>query len=289
MKKVLFLVLLFSVVIFSPVQAEDKKDSDAVVTMGEVVVTATRDNQETRKVPANVTVITAEEIEKSGATTVVEALDKLESIQFRTSSGNSSQAYIDMRGIGGDNPYGKTLVMLDGRRLNRTDMSSINWLEIPVDTIEKIEIVRGPGSVLYGDAAIGGVINIITKKGQGEPKFNASVLMGSYGLNDERVGVTGATGKWTYAINGENNFNSGYRERSKYSAQGGGFNFGYSANDLLNVSLGVSFNKADYQMPGALSKGMMEQNPRQYGNPDDDGSDKYTNINLGIKSFWGSW
>ena len=202
MKKVLVLVLLSSVVSFSVLHAESRNyaapDADdesnagsendyapnALVTMGEVVVTATRDTQEIRKTPANVSVITAEEIEKSGATTVVEALDKLESIQFRTSSGNSSQAYIDMRGIGGDNPYGKTLVMLDGRRLNRTDMSSINWLEIPVDTIERIEIVRGPGSVLYGDAAIGGVINIITKKGKGEPKFNISVLAGSYGLND---------------------------------------------------------------------------------------------------------
>jgi iron complex outermembrane recepter protein len=310
MKKILVLVLLFPLVNFSLLHAENGKyvapdasdtpnagrknvyvSSDALVTMEEIVVTATRDTQEIRKAPSSVTVITAEEIEKSGATTVVEALDKLESIQFRTSSGNSSQAYIDMRGIGGDNPYGKTLIMLDGRRLNRTDMSSINWLEIPVDTIEKIEVVRGPGSVLYGDAAIGGVINIITKKGKGEPKFNVSVIAGSYGLNDERVGVTGAAGKWTYAVNGENNFNSGYRERSKYSAQGGGFDAGYSANDLLNFSLGVSFNKVDYQMPGALTKAEMEQDRTQYqpGCSDDDGSDKYTNINLGIKSFWGPW
>ena len=298
MKKVFVLVLLFSLVFFSPLHAESKND-DAPVTMEEIVVTATRDQQETRKVPANVTVITAEDISKSGATTVVEVLDKLESVQFHTSSGNSSQAYIDMRGIGGDNPYGKTLVMLDGHRLNRMDMASIDWLQMPVDTIERIEIVRGPGSVLYGDAAIGGVINIISKKGQGELKFNTSVLVGSYGLNDERAGVTGATGKWTYALTGENNFNFGYRERSKYSAQGGGFDVGYSANDLLNVSLGVSFNKIDYQMPGALTKEQMEQNPRQYqsyppalfstATPDDDGRDKHTNVNLGIKSFWGSW
>jgi iron complex outermembrane receptor protein len=299
MKKVLVLVLLFSFVIFSPVKAEDKKAGDAIVTMGEIVVTATRDTQEIRKTPSNVTVITAEEINNSGATTVVEILDKLESIQFRTYSGNSSQAMVDMRGIGGDNPYGKTLVMLDGRRLNRTDMASINWLQTPVNTIERIEIVRGPGSVLYGDAAIGGVINIITKKGKSEPKFNASFLAGSYGLDDERVGVTGAAGHWTYAVTGENNFNSGYRDRSKYSAQGGGFDGGYSANDLLNVSLGVSFNKTDYQMPGALTKEQMEQDRRQYqpampayfmnAHPDDDGSDKYTNVNLGFKSFWGAW
>ena len=298
MKKVFLLILLFSVANFSEAQAQNKSDDNTAVTMGEIVVTATRDKQETRKTPANVTIITADDISKSGATTVVDVLDNLESIQFRTSSGNTSQAYVDMRGMGGDNPYGKTLVMLDGRRLNRTDMSSINWLQIPVNNIERIEVVRGPESVLYGDAAIGGVINIITKKGKAQPQFNASAIVGSYGLNDERVSVTGATEKWTYAANGENNFNFGYRERSKYSAQSGGFDLGYTASDLLSVSLGVSFIKTDYQMPGALTKLQMEQDRRQYqpaGGPwspahsNDDGSDKYTNVNLGIKSFFGSW
>ena len=108
------------------------------------------------------------------------------------------------------------------------------------------------------------MINIITKKGKGKPAFNASVLGGSYGLHDERVGVSGAVDKWTYAVTGENNFSSGYRDRSKYSAQGGGFDVGYSANDLLNLSLDVSFNKVDYQMPGALTKDQMGQDRRQY-------------------------
>ncbi len=270
-----------------------------MVTMEAVVVTATRDTQEIRKTPSSVDVITSEEIAESGATTLVEVLDKVESVQFRTYSGNSSQSQIDMRGFGGDNPFGKTLIMLDGRRLNRTDMASINWLQMPVNSVEKIEIVRGPGSVLYGDAAIGGVINIITKKGQGKPTFNVSAIGGSYGLHDERIGVNGASGKWTYALTGENNFSSGYRDRSKYSAQGGGLDVGYSASDLLNVSLGVSFNRVDYQMPGALTKEQMDQDRRQYqpampdyymnANDDNDGSDKYTNINFDVKSFWGAW
>jgi iron complex outermembrane recepter protein len=296
MKKVFVFVLLLFAVFPLNIHAQTKNDEDSAVKMGEVVVTATRDKQETRKTPANVTVITAEDISKSGATTVVDVLDNLEGIQFRTSSGNSSQAYIDMRGIGGDNPYGKVLILLDGRRLNRTDISSINWLQIPVNNIERIEIIRGPGSVLYGDAAIGGVINIITKKGKTQPQFNASTIVGSYGLNDERVSLIGATDKWTYSINGENNFNFGYRERSKYSAQSGGLDFGYSASDLFNVSLGVSFIKTDYQMPGALTKAQIELDRRQYqpagwapAHFNDDGSDKYANVNLGIKSFFGSW
>jgi iron complex outermembrane receptor protein len=273
--------------------------SEKAVTLEEVVVTATRDREEIRKVPANVSVISEEEIKKSGATTVVEVLEKLESIQFRSYSGNPSESVIDMRGFGGENPFGKTLIMLDGRRLNRADMRSINWMQIPLNNIERIEVVRGPGSVLYGDSAIGGVVNIITKKGEGPLKVNASVLAGSDGLHNERVGVSGAADKWTYALTGENNFSFGYRERSKFLSQGGGFDVGYNASDLLNVSLGLSFNKTDYQMPGALTKEQMEQNRRQYqpatpvngtsAAPDDDGSDKYTNVNLGIKSLFGSW
>jgi iron complex outermembrane receptor protein len=282
---------------FALAAPQDVAQEKAIV-MEEVVVTATRDREEVRKVPANVSVISEGEIKKSGATTVVELLDKIESIQFRTYSGNSSQALIDMRGFGGDNPFGKTLVMLDGRRLNRPDMSSINWLQIPLNDVERIEVVRGASSVLYGDAAIGGVINIITKKGEGPPKFNASVIAGSYGLHNERVGVRGSTDKWIYALNGENNFSAGYRDRSKLSSRGGGVNVGYDASEMFNISLGVSFNRTDYQMPGALTKAQMEQDRRQYqpatpanwanAAPDDDGSDTYTNINLGIKSLLGS-
>jgi iron complex outermembrane receptor protein len=297
---IIYVLSVFFVDVTVSVSAETKDTTQgSTITMEEVVVTATRDKEEIRKVPAHVSVITEEEIKKSGATTVVEVLDKLESIQFRNYSGNSSQAVIDMRGFGGDNPYGKTLIMMDGRKMNRPDMSSINWLQIPLNNIERIEVVRGASSVLYGDAAIGGVINIITKKGRGKPQFNASVIAGSDGLHNERVGVTGSMDKWTYALVGENNFNFGYRERSKLSSLGGGFDVGYDASDLLNVSLGVSFNKTDYQMPGALTKVQMEQNRRQYqpatpanwanAAPDDDGSDKYTNVNLGAKSYFGSW
>ena len=301
LRSVFFSILIFSVFVTGVAvsTAAEVKDQRSAITMEEVVVTATRDREEVRQIPANVSVITSKQIEQSGATNVVEVLNKLDSIQFRDYSGNSSQAVIDIRGFGGDNPFGKTLILLDGRKMNRPDMSSINWLQIPLDNIEKIEVVRGASSVLYGDAAIGGVINIITKKGMGKPKFNASVIAGSYGLHNERVGVTGSSDKWTYAVNGENNFNFGYRERSKLSSQGGGFDVGYDASDWFNVNLGLSFNKTDYQMPGALTKAQMQQDRRQYqpatpanwasAAPDDDGSDKYTNVNLGIKSLLGSF
>ena len=215
------------------------QQATGAVPMEEVVVTATRDTEEVRSVPANVSVITAKDIEESGATSLVEVLQKLESIQVRTYSGNPSQATIDLRGFGGDNPSGKTLVLLDGKRLNNPDMNSINWLQISLSNIEKVEVIRGAGSVLYGDSAIAGVINVITKKGEGKPEVSASVIGGSYGLHDEQVGIRGSQGKVSYALNGENSGMQGYRDRSTYTSRGAGLNLGYSGGEFWNASFAL--------------------------------------------------
>ena len=292
MKKLLsYIVVLFvCTFLFLPASISAREEED-VVTMEEVVVTATRDKEEIRKIPANVSVITAKDIEESGATSIVEVLENLASINFVSWSGNPSQAYIDMRGFGGDNPFGKTLIMLDGRRLNRPDMASVNWLQIPINNVERIEVVRGASSVLYGDSAVAGVINIITKRGVGKPKVNASVIAGSYGLHDERVGVTGSTGRLSYALTGENQKTFGYRERSKFSSKGAGLNLSYDCSDYFDISLGLSFNKTDFDMPGCLTKAQMEQDRRQYqpGHSYDDSSNKYSNVNLKMESFLGDF
>ncbi|MCD6487294.1 MAG: TonB-dependent receptor [Syntrophobacterales bacterium] len=271
-----------------PIFAQEEVE---VITLEETVVTASRDKEEVRKIPANVSVITAKDIEESRATSIVEVLENLASINFRTFSGNPSQATIDMRGFGGDNPHGRTLIMLDGRRLNRPDMSSVNWLQIPINNVERIEVVRGAGSVLYGDSAVAGVINIITKRGKGKPEVDVSVIVGSYGLHDERVGITGSTDRLSYALTGENQKTFGYRERSKFASKGAGLNLGYDASDYLDVTLGLSFNKTDFDMPGSLTKAQMEQDRRQYqpGHSYDDSSNKYYNANLGIESILGDF
>jgi len=258
--------------------------------MDEVVVTATRDAQEIRKVPANVTVITSEDIRKSGATSVPEVLDKLDGIHFRTYSGNPSQAQIDLRGFG-DNSHGRTLVLLDGRRLNRPDMSGINWLQIPVNNIERIEVVRGPGTVLYGDNSIGGTINIITKRGAGKPQTELSAIGGSYGLMDGRGSVSGGLEKFSYSLNGQYQGLDGYRDRSKFSSGGIGANLGYNFSEHLDTNLGLSYNNTKYQLPGVLTQSQFEQDPRQAqpGHTNDDSDAKYYNANMGITSVLGGF
>jgi len=275
----------------APPVGHRENSGTAALRMDEVVVTATRDWEEVRRVPADVSVITEEDIKKSGATSLVEVLEKLEGIQIRSYSGQSPQAMVDLRGFGGDNPFGKTLVLIDGRRQNRPDMSSNNWFQIPLGNIERVEVVRGANTVLYGDNAIGGVINIITKKGKGKLSGAASATFGSYGLHNERVGATGKQGKLSYAVNGENYFSWGYRDRSKLASQSAGFDFGYDLSDHIQLSLGIAGNRSDYNLPGALTKAQMNQDRRQYqpatpenwanAAPDDDGRDRTGRITLG--------
>lgn len=264
-------------------------EPEQAVRLDEVVVTATRGLEEVRKIPANVSVITAEDIEKSGAVSIVEVLERLESINVRSYTGNPFQAMVDLRGMGGDNPFGKILVMLDGRRMNRPDMASVNWLQVPLATVDRIEVVRGSGSVLYGDSAVAGVINVITKKGEGPPSANGSVMFGSYGLRDERLGVAGSEGKLSYSLSGEHLKTFGYRDRSKFSSKGGAVDLGYEATDRLKLSLGLSYNEMDYELPGTLTKEEMAISRKRAQNLNDESSDSYGNIDFRIEALLGEY
>jgi len=257
--------------------------------MGEVVVTATRDAQEVRKVAANVTVITADDIQKSGATSVAEVLTGLVGLNVTSYSGNSAQSTVDMRGFGTESGYLRNLVLLDGRRLNRPDLAGANWVEIPLQEIERIEVVRGANSVLYGDSAIAGTINIITKRGEGKPKGEVAFIGGSYNTYDGRVGVRGSTDKVYYALSGEEQTTKGYRDRSAFTSGSAGGSIGYNPTDKLDVSLGITYNKTDSQLPGALTQAQVNANRKQAQNPDDDASASFFDANLLAKTVLGNY
>jgi iron complex outermembrane receptor protein len=275
------------------------EDAERTAVLQEVVVTATRDPEEVRKVPAHVTVITEKEIRDSGVTSLVEILERQEGIQFRSYSGQEPLSVIDLRGMGGDNPYGKVQIQINGRRLNRPDMASVNWFQVPLSQVERIEIVRGAGSVLYGDSAVAGVINIITRRGEGKPAFHVSAVAGSYGLHNEKAAVSGSEKKWSYAVSGENYFSLGYRNRSTVSSQGAGLDLAYDVSDRLGLSMGVSFNRTEYELPGNLTEAEMAADRRQYqparpaywtaASSDDDGRDKQTEIRFRIESILGDF
>lgn len=166
----------------------------ATDALDEMVVTATRFNSTPEASSVSVAVITAEDIKKSTAQTLPALLAQHAGIQVRSNDGTPDMA-IDLRGFGMTGNQ-NTLVLLDGQQLNDIELTSIRWSAIPLDSIERIEIINGSGAVLYGGGATGGTINIITKRPGKDAKGAASARVGSYNTKEWQLSL-GASGEHT--------------------------------------------------------------------------------------------
>lgn len=132
--------------------------------------------------PASVAVIDREQIEASASSDLLEVLRSQAGLQIRDTMGDGNRAAISLRGFG-ENAANNTLVLVDGRRLNQPTLASADLNSVPLANIERIEIIRGAGTVLYGDQAVGGVINIITRT----PSSNEAYVEASRGSHDHEA------------------------------------------------------------------------------------------------------
>jgi len=165
-----------------------------------VIVTSTRLSEDTARLPASVTILTAEEIKRSPAPTLPELLALQAGVTLRSLYGNhASRATVDIRGFGAASTQ-NTLILLDGRRLNDIDLSAVDFTAIPLESIARIEIIRGGGGVLYGDGAVGGAINIITKQ-PGRTGTTGSVSVAGESYNSYRLDASLSHGQEAFAIN----------------------------------------------------------------------------------------
>ncbi len=141
--------------------AEEAEEEVKAFDLGQVVVTATKTEKRVEDAPGSVTVISREEIERRNIKTMDEALSELKGIFVKRGKGlMDATTSVRMRGFSGDE---YTLILLDGQPLNDGYTGGLEWGMMPVDNIERIEVIRGASSALYGGNAMGGVINIITK------------------------------------------------------------------------------------------------------------------------------
>lgn len=163
-----------------------------------IVVTASRTPQPLKDVVGDVSVISSEDLQKSGQSSLADALGKQAGVQFYTSGGAQTITGVHLRGTNTKH----TLVLIDGMRINGAISSSVQWGAIDPATIERVEILRGAASSLYGSDAIGGVINIITKKSGEDRPFAAwgNIGIGSYDTFKSSIGFSGANSGWDYAL-----------------------------------------------------------------------------------------
>lgn len=233
-------------------EESSSKDDDAL-EVKDVVVSSTRlpgEPVDARTLPAKVTVITAEDIRKSGAKTVQEAIQWATGIVMYDQVGNNFQQTVDLRGFNAQ-PVPHTTVVVDGMRMNEPDFNTINFDLIPYETIDRIEIIPG-ASAIYGKNAMGGVINIITKRGQDTHQATGETMFGSFHRERYTVNASGPLGKFDYYTNYSRETESGFRDESGARISRFFGKLGYRPTEHTDLTLSYTYVMDHLQQAGSL-------------------------------------
>jgi vitamin B12 transporter len=181
---------VLSMAVAASVQAQE-------IEVNPVVVSASRMEQPLSQVLPSVSVITRSDIEKSQAATLADLLQGEAGVEFSRTGGPGSTTSFFLRGQNSVN----TVILIDGVRTQVDGGGSLTVTDFPLSMVERIEILRGNASALYGEAAIGGVINITTRHTRGSPKANYSATLGSYGTRSVTAGYGGEVEDYSFDFN----------------------------------------------------------------------------------------
>lgn len=248
-----------------------------------IVVTPTRFEESAPRTPGNLIVITQQDIERTPTTSVPDLLAGTVGTMVTPLYGALGiDSSVSLRGTGsGGTTTSNTLVLLNGQRLNPIDSGSIDWSLIPLSSIERIEVMPGSGTVLYGDRSTGGVINIITKKAADTRYVSAGV--GSYGLRELSMQTGASAGSTDGSLYFQYGASDGWRTNSnqeRYSL-GGRVNFLNEAGKRAFVDL-AAFQE-NLGQPGGLWRAEYVADPTQSLHPHDSSDRKGFRIRPGFE------
>ncbi len=257
---------------------EGQQAEDVEVKVEEVVITDTRlpsAEADIYSVPSKVTVVTAKEIQESGAKTVQEALQNITGVVWYDQIGNAFQQTIDLRGFSGQ-PVPNTSVFVDGVRVNEPDFNTVNFDLIPLEAIERIEVLPG-SSAIYGKNALGGVINIITKRGAEERQATGDVAFGSFGRQRYNLNASGPLGKFDYYANVTREQEVGFRQDSSAGISRIFGKLGYRPTEATDLAVAYTYVKDKLEQAGTLPISLAEVDPTLNFTPGDQ-DDKDSNF-----------
>jgi len=258
--------------------------------LSEIVITASKIEEPIRRIPKSVTIITKEDIQQSPSNNIVDLLSRESGIILKNLFGHDKQAGIDIRGMGA-NSGSNIMVMMDGVKLNPPDLAGPDLSSVHMDQIERIEIIRGGGSVFYGDGAVGGVINIITKKGERKPDFRSFYSYGSYETHDFRASFNRPISH--LMLNGSADYfdSHGYRENGGLEKKDASVQAGYEWGDHIRLSLRGSIHEDKYGLPGpTINRADLDSKVlrRAASRPEDSGETNDRHLTAGMEIETGS-
>jgi iron complex outermembrane recepter protein len=243
--------------------------TQAVPQMKEVVITS-RLLGDTDSQPLGMSVVTQSDIQRAGATTVNEALIRILGVPGRQDFYGGGDYALDIRGFGGS-AGSNQVIIVDGIKINEADLGGTRLAGIPIESVERIEVLRGSGAVLYGEGATGGVIIITTKAGSGSARKTSGsvyVAMGSYGLRDLRGAVTYGNGGLSLDATAQKRKTDNHRDNFASSNEGFAVS-GQWSGDWLRLGLRAGRDALESRLPGSLTAAQYNANPAQTSTPDD--------------------
>lgn len=212
------------------------------------------------------TIISHDQINSIGATSLSQVLQELGGVQLEDMTGNGSQVLLSMRGFG-VNANSNTLLLINGIPITNPDLAPPDLNAIPIADIKYIEIINGSESVLYGDQAVGGIINIITQQDTVK-KFEVSCSDGTYNSHNCSAALSHHVRQWIYNINLLNNHTDNYREHNRYDQTllSGGVAYPYQKG---NWSFDYKIINERMEYPDALTLQQVRQNRVQAATTND--------------------
>lgn len=269
--RILTIGAVLSAVVLAGVNAAGAAgQTEEVIETREVVVSSTRLPDapvDPKTLPAKVTVITAEDIRKTGAKSVQEAIQWATGIVMYDQVGNAFQQTIDLRGFNGQ-PVPATTVFVDGMRMNEPDFNAVSFDLIPYDTIDRIEIIPG-ASAIYGKNAMGGVINIITKRGTDKHQVTGETLFGSFHRERYTMNASGPIGAFDYYANFGRETETGYRDESAARISRFFGKLGYHPTKDTDITVSFTYVNDRLQQAGALPLSVAAIDPKRNFTPGD--------------------
>jgi len=217
--------------------------AEEVFDLGKVVITTTKMPQLLKDAPGSVTVVSEGEVKSSKAKNVGELLEKVTGVEVKN-YGSSGISSVSIRGSSSD----QVLIMVNGRPLNLASSGDVDLSLISLENVERIEVVRGPFSALYGSGALGGVVNIITKNPPEAAETKAGLSYGSFNTSSYTLSYGSGEGKLGYLFTASKDYSEGDRVNSWKDA------FNLSGKILLSsLTLSGGYSQAKRGVPGSLS------------------------------------
>ncbi|MDR3370309.1 TonB-dependent receptor domain-containing protein [Rhodoferax sp.] len=230
--------------------------SQAVGTLGEVVVTATRAKQALSDVLADLTIVDSDQIQRSGATGLADVLGRLPGVEFQRNGGPGATTSVYIRGA--ETRF--TAVFVDGVRIDSQSTGGASWESIPLAQVDHIEVLRGPAAAVYGSDALSGVVQIFTRRGEGDFSPYLGFGMGTYGTKRSEAGFSGQSGNLDYSLGLVDEKSDGFNARpiagqnpdlDGYNSQSANLKLGYQVNNAHRLEVTYLKNDLDSQYDSA--------------------------------------